>query len=177
MPKSRQLLVRTALVTGSTIATLIGAQTLALTDQHKPAASLQQPISVQVGSTSAQVSAVNSQSSVNVQQPVSASIVDTSVKAAAQPVVISHVAPTIIVLSGDNQGSANSDLVARAAGVPSVPQVNQINPTPVPPTPQPTETPVILPTTRINLAVQPYYSQPSPIVIQQYPVFQSSSSR
>ena len=86
MSKSKQLLVRTALVTASTVATLIGAQTLALTNL-RPAVT-----TVQASDT--------------------AQTVVTSLKTTT---TITHVAPTIVVLSGGNQQTVNSQVTTNSA--------------------------------------------------------------
>src|SRR5664279_4426599 len=160
LSKSTQLLVRTALVTSSTIATIIGAQTLALTDQHKPVTTGQQPVTSQTLGSGAQTLAAADQHKAvtTVQQPVVAQIVDTGLKTTTDSVTIAHVAPTIIVLSGDNQEPASSELISRAASVPPAPQANLASTTNIQPTPQPTQTdPIIIqPTPQISQVNQQY---------------------
>ncbi len=95
MSKSKQLLVRTALVTASTVATLVGAQTLALTDLH--------PV-VAVGQSS------------NTAQTVETSLITTS---------IAHAAPSIVVIAGNNQQTTNAGSAPSALIAPPVAQIDQ----------------------------------------------------
>src|SRR5664279_251297 len=98
MSKSKQLLVRTALVTGSTVATLIGAQTLAMIDQHKAVTTVQPSDTAQT--------------------------VETSLKTTTTTTII-HAAPSIVILSGNNPQTTNSGVASSPIIVPPVPQVNQ----------------------------------------------------
>jgi len=157
--KSKQLLVRTALVAGSTVAALIGAQTLAMTDLHKAVVNVQQPVTAQTVDTS-----LKSSIPANVQQLVSPQTVDTSVKSAAT-ITIAHVAPNLAILSGDNQQPISSELTSRvsAAIVPPVPQANPVTTIVIQATPQ-----------QISQPIQ-QYNPPAPI--QQFPVVTTHSSR
>ena len=82
MDRSKKLLVRTALVTGSTVATLIGAQSLALLDQRSFA-------------VEAQTAAVPTVEAVQLQQ-------------ATATTEIIHEAPSIVILRGSTAQQATA---------------------------------------------------------------------
>lgn len=178
MSKPTQLLVRSALVTGSTVATLIGAQTISLFDLHQAVTPAQQAAAAQGQTAGAApiVAAIQPKDANAVQQPVSAQADNSQLKEIANTVTIAHVAPTIVVLSGDNQASASEELVSRAASVPLMPQY--VQPTDViQPTLQPTPVPTIPIQPTPYVAPVEQYVPPNPVVVQQFPVYHSRSSR
>lgn len=158
--KSKQLLVRTALVAGSSVAALIGAQTLAMTDLHKAVVNVQQPVTAQTVDTNLKSSVL-----ATVQQPNTVQTIDTSVKTTTT-ITIGHIAPNLVILSGDNEQPVNSELTSRvsAAIVPPVPQANPVTTIVIQATPQPSQ------------PIQ-QYNPPAPAPVQQFPVVTTHSSR
>ena len=103
MDSAKRMLVRTSLVAGSTVATLIGAQTLITVDQHDAA----------LKAATAQVEALSTNA--NVSQTIVQPTVTTAVVVHTAPTIqIAHVAPSIIVVRQPGQVAANQSVQAVA---------------------------------------------------------------
>lgn len=93
MDRPKKMLVRTAFVTGTTMATLLGAQTLALLDQR----SLTPPSSGSLETI-----------------PPSPLVVATAQPADTSPAALLHVAPSIVILREPGQAAVNNGQLTSA---------------------------------------------------------------
>ena len=165
----RKLLIRSALVTSSTIATLVGAQTLMLLDAEEfneasTDVSVEEPVEVEplIGSVSAAPTQTLEQNEAT--QEVNPTLEDTPTVAPTETeIVIQHAAPSIVILRQSGQSSLPTPTNSHVASNNSFIQP----PSPVqlaPPAPIVVEQPA------------PIVQQPAPIVVQQSAPVQHQSA-
>lgn len=183
--RARKLLVRTALTTSATIATLVGAQNFAMLDarqfQSNDAAILESVVLVSPAVTQAQVAENALPAALAVTQAqIAESVALIAPEATQTPVVIEHVAPAITIVR-----AAPSITILRQAGdVSHAVQVSTTNTTqPVQAAVAPARTVIQPPSPSVLAAPAPVIvpapasAAPAPIIIRQAAPQSSRSSR